>query len=340
MTAKRAQWPHRRWSWPFPLRPLKGSAGPAGHSTRPESYVPVRAPTLLRSAGPIPISSAPATAALLGLAHAARRHASGRLDLAGLLRGATMAIGPETDQPLGKGTLTVPVSEQAVWAYNATSTAPLVAAYSSAPGSSLDYPMVVTNGAPATTRDAADLLAALSSGSGRLLLQSRGFRDQAGRPGPALRKVEGIEASAAVSVRTPSMDDLSTARGMLGTLGRGSRILAVVDVSSSMAEHVPGSGLTRLDVTVEAASAGLSLLPARSEAGLWEFSTDLGPDRDYRGWSRSERLPVGMRPRWPRTSLVSGRSPTAPPACTTPSSPLSDACNRTTTLPRRTQWCS
>jgi len=84
------------------------------------------------------------------------------------------------------------------------------------------------------------------------------------------------------------MDDLSTARGMLGTLGRGSRILAVVDVSSSMAEQVPGSGLTRLGVTVEAASAGLSLLPARSEAGLWEFSTDLGPDRDYR-----ELVPIG-----------------------------------------------
>jgi Ca-activated chloride channel family protein len=237
---------------------------------------------------PDPDQSAPATAALLGLEHAARRRASGRLDLAGLLRGATMAIDPETDQPLGKGALTVPVSEQAVWAYNATSAAPLVAAYSSAPGSSLDYPMVVTNSAPATTRDAADLLAALDSESGRLLLQSRGFRDQTGQPGPALRKVEGIEASAAVSVRTPSMDDLSTARGMLGTLGRGSRILAVVDVSSSMAEQVPGSGLTRLGVTVEAASAGLSLLPARSEAGLWEFSTDLGPDRDYR-----ELVPIG-----------------------------------------------
>jgi Ca-activated chloride channel family protein len=237
---------------------------------------------------PDPKRSAPAIAGLLGLERAASRRASGRIDLTGLMRSAIMGIDPQTDQALGDGVLTVPVAEQSVWAYNATSAEPLVAAYSRAPGSSLDYPLVVTDGAPATTRDAADLLAALSSKSARLLLQSRGFRDRAGRAGPALREVEGIDASAAVSVRTPSMDDLSTARTMLGTLGRGSRILAVVDVSGSMAEQVPGSRLTRLELTIEAASAGLSLLPARSEAGLWEFSTDLGPETDYR-----ELVPIG-----------------------------------------------
>ena len=292
---------------------------------------------------PDPDRSAPATAALLGLEHAASRRASGRIDLAGLMRGATMDIDPETDLALGgplDQALTVPVAEQSVWAYNATSAEPLVAAYSDAPGSSLDYPLVVTDASPATTRDAADLLAALSSESARLLLQSRGFRDQDGQSGPALGKVEGIDASAAVSVRTPSMNDLSTARGMLGTLGRGSRILAVVDVSGSMAEQVPGSGLTRLDLTVGAASAGLSLLPARSEAGLWAFATDLGPDTDYRELVPIGPVAGGTRPRWARTLPVSSRSRTAPPASTTPSSPPYDECSRATTPPGRTQWCS
>ena len=59
-------------------------------------------------------------------------------------------------------------------------------------------------------------------------------------------------------------------------------MLAVVDVSGSMAELVPGTGLTRLELTIRAASAGLSLLPAGSAAGLWEFSTDLAPGTDYR----------------------------------------------------------
>ncbi len=238
---------------------------------------------------PDPERSTPAIAALLGLQQAASTSAGARIDLAGLMRSATMDLDPEAADPaLDKDDLAVPVAEQSVWAHNALSGDAFVAAYSGAPGSSLDYPLVVTNSAPATTRDAADLLAALGSESAILRLQSQGFRDQAGVAGPALRKVEGIDASAAVSVRTPSMDDLAKARAMLGTLGRGSRVLAVVDVSGSMAEQVPGTELTRLDVTIDAASAGLSLLPARSEVGLWEFSTDLGPDADYR-----ELVPIG-----------------------------------------------
>lgn len=250
---------------------------------------------------PDPRRSAPAAAALLGLERAASRRAGGRSDLAGLMRGATTGIDPRTERALGRGSLALPVAEQSVWAYNATSTEPVVAAYSTAPGSSLDYPLVVTSTASASTRDAADLFAALSSRSARLLLQSRGFRDQHGQAGPALTTVAGLDAEAAVSVGTPSMKNLSTARTMLGTLGRGSRILAVIDVSGSMAAPVPGSELTRLDLVIDAASAGLSLLPAGSEAGLWKFSTDLGPDADYQ-----ELVPIGPVDRGHAKALAKG----------------------------------
>jgi Ca-activated chloride channel homolog len=236
---------------------------------------------------PNPQRSALASAALLEFKTAASHRADGRMDLAGLMRGATPTIEPTSDQARRSG-LAVPLAEQSVYADNMRSAQPLVAAYSGAPGSSLDYPFVVTNSTPATTRDAADLLAALTSASGRQLLQTRGFRDPAGRAGPALHQVQGLEPSAEVSLESPSMADLSAARSMLGTLGHGSRILAVVDVSGSMADPVPGSGQTRLGLTIQAASAGLGLLPPQSEVGLWEFSTNLEPGTDYR-----ELVPIG-----------------------------------------------
>jgi len=238
---------------------------------------------------PEPDRSAPAVAALLGIDHAAKQPGVRRSDLVGLMRAATMGLAPETDQRLGQQVLAVPVTEQSVWAYNATSAEPVVAAYSSAAGSSLDYPFIVTDSAPDTTRAAADLLAALSGKQGRLLLQSRGFRDATGKAGTALQNIDGIDPTADAGVGTPTPGQLATARTMLGTLNRGSRVLAVVDVSGSMAELVPGTrGLSRLDLTVRAAAAGLSLLPARSHVGLWEFSANLGPGTDYR-----ELVPIG-----------------------------------------------
>jgi Ca-activated chloride channel family protein len=248
---------------------------------------------------PDPQRSAVAGAALLEFKAAASRRADGRMDLAGLMRGATVTIEPNSDQARGNG-LAVPLAEQSVWADNTSSAQPMVwadntssaqpmvAAYSGAPGSSLDYPLVTTNSSPATTRDAADLLAALTSESGRLLLETSGFRDPAGRAGAALHLVWGLEPSAEVSLQSTSMADLSTAHNMLRTLGQGSRLLAVVDVSGSMADPVPGSGQTRLGLTIQAAEAGLRLLPPQSEVGLWEFSTDLEPGTDYR-----ELVPIG-----------------------------------------------
>jgi ABC-type molybdate transport system substrate-binding protein len=236
---------------------------------------------------PDPQRSALASAALLEFKAAASHRADGRMDLAGLMSLATATIEPSSGQARRNG-LAVPLAEQSVWTDNTTSVQPLIAAYSDAPGSSLDYPLVVTNSSPATTKDAADLLAALTSEPGQLLLRTRGFRDPAGHAGAALHLVRGLEPSADVSLQSPSMADLSTARSMLGTLGHGSRLLAVVDVSGSMADPVPGSEQTRLGLTIQAASAGLGLLPAQSEAGLWEFSTNLEPGTDYR-----ELVPLG-----------------------------------------------
>jgi hypothetical protein len=235
---------------------------------------------------PDPDRSAPAVAALLGLQRAATQsHVRG--ELAAMLRSADLTLGPDVERRLGRGSLVLPVSEQAVWAYNAVtrppSGAPLVAAYPAGPGTSLDYPFLVLSEQPATTVDAARLLAALQDETGRALLASRGFRSPGGAAGAALREVVGVHAAARVSDRVPTMADLAAARTILGTLNRGSRLLAVLDVSGSMATPVPGTrGRSRMDLTKRAAAGGLSLLPADSRVGLWEFSTNLTRRTDYR----------------------------------------------------------
>lgn len=55
-----------------------------------------------------------------------------------------------------------------------------------------------------------------------------------------------------------------------------------MDVSGSMAAHVPGSGVsTRLDLARRAAAAGLQLYPDTTEAGLWSFSEGVTPTSDH-----------------------------------------------------------
>jgi Mg-chelatase subunit ChlD len=66
-------------------------------------------------------------------------------------------------------------------------------------------------------------------------------------------------------------------------------MLAVVDVSGSMAQEVPGSGgATRMEVTKEAAAQGMSLYPDDAQIGFWVFSRQLTPDGDHQ-----ELVPIG-----------------------------------------------
>jgi hypothetical protein len=59
-------------------------------------------------------------------------------------------------------------------------------------------------------------------------------------------------------------------------------MLALLDVSGSMADVVPGTKVTRMQATTQVAQGGLSLLPNDTELGLWTFSTQLAGDRPWR----------------------------------------------------------
>ncbi len=64
------------------------------------------------------------------------------------------------------------------------------------------------------------------------------------------------------------------------TVGRRGRVLAVIDVSGSMAARVRGP--TRLELAVSAASRALGTFAPDSDIGLWAFSINLGKGKDHR----------------------------------------------------------
>jgi Ca-activated chloride channel family protein len=59
-------------------------------------------------------------------------------------------------------------------------------------------------------------------------------------------------------------------------------------VSGSMADTVPGTGMTKMQLAARAAASSLRLFTTESNVGVWEFSTHLDGPRDWR-----QRVPIG-----------------------------------------------
>jgi Ca-activated chloride channel homolog len=256
---------------------------------------------------PDPHGSAAAAGALLSLQATADLRADGPAALTGALLGHVgSAGGDQSEQQFtvlaGGRPEAVPASEQQVWTYDRSAAAAkqVVAAYPSLHASSLDYPWVVLARARPAQEDAVRLLAAVIGHQGQELLLSAGFRDRNGIGGPALTSALGVDRTIPAGP-APRGDDVDRALKSLDVLKQGSRMLAVIDVSGSMGELVPGAGgATRLDLTKKAAGRGLGVYPDDTEIGLWAFSTNLTARTDYR-----ELVPIG--PLGERAGGLTGR---------------------------------
>jgi hypothetical protein len=244
---------------------------------------------------PDPQSSAVAAGALLSLQATAERKPHGRAALtAALLGHVGSAVASGSTQPfkalLTPGAMALASSEQQVWAHNRSvaPAEPVVAAYPALGASSLDYPYAVLAHGRQATAEAGRLLAALRSRVGSDLLHAAGFRDVDGSGGPVLSSRFGVNGAIPAGM-PPRADDVDRALASINVVKQGSRMLAVVDVSGSMGELVPGAGgASRLDVTKAAAGRGLGLFSDATEVGLWAFSTHLTASTDYR-----ELVPIG-----------------------------------------------
>ncbi|MFE7228275.1 VWA domain-containing protein [Nocardioides sp. NPDC057577] len=130
----------------------------------------------------------------------------------------------------------------------------------------LDYPVLITADPSRRNSIAASITSfarVLDSGAADTALTQAGFRTSgAGKPAP------NVGAYTLVDPATVA----KTASEWNARL-RPTRAIAVMDVSGSMAwPSAPDSATTRLQLTQEAASEAVSLLPGGAAIGLWAFS--------------------------------------------------------------------
>ena len=177
--------------------------------------------------------------------------------------------------------------EQDVWRYDRDSPAIFLATGYPVDGLlAADFPYVVPNG---SWVDAADRAAAADF---RGWLLSAGVQDRL--DGFGLRRADGMAGSAIASgLRADSVLPLSpvpqqavdgpvAARTAWRLLTRRISLLGLFDVSGSMADPVPGTRSSKLDVARAAAQAALGFFDPQDSIGLWEFSRQLDGDKDYK----------------------------------------------------------
>lgn len=168
----------------------------------------------------------------------------------------------------------VPVTEQQVVAAHRPQ---LVAIYPKGGSPSLDYPVLRIPAAATTAAERTavnDVVDTLRSPRVRARLGRAGFRDAHGAGSlPATRRaVAGVPLPDATAVQTLLL--------RLQLLAKPSRILALLDVSTSM-KAPAGGGRTRVQVLRDAAIGAVSLMPGRDQVGAWVFAARLSPGRDY-----------------------------------------------------------
>ena len=257
----------------------------------------------LRLALPDPRRYAPAAASLIGQSTATGPGA-GTAPLSAALRNVDPNQPGEPDQLLEWVTstpstpLAAPVPEQEVWAHNAHSRhLELVAAYGGATAPSVDYPYLVLTHDDELRTVADTLLARLRGVPAVQRLQAAGFRTSNGFAGPALSPGLGVRPDRAMVTAAQPAAVTAAIRAM-DRARRDSRVLAVLDVSGSMATRLP-DGSTRMDVARQSAAAALGTLSDHSEVGLWAFSTNLQGPLGYRPLVETGSLisSIGMTPR-------------------------------------------
>ena len=173
----------------------------------------------------------------------------------------------------------VPVSEQEVLATNrAAGSESLLAVYPSDGSPALDYPLlrvpVDEDAQPAV--DA--VVEALTADSAAEAVRAAGFRDQQGTAPEGAGPATGVQEAAPAVLQL----DAAALQGLLGrlsSLATPSRLLTVIDVSTSM--NAPAGDGTRATLARDATKSALTLLPDSYSGGMWAFAYQLDGDADH-----------------------------------------------------------
>ncbi|MEU8381279.1 substrate-binding and VWA domain-containing protein [Streptosporangium sp. NPDC048865] len=246
-----------------------------------------------------PSLNAAGLGALLAAAGVATASGAGEEQLVGALKSLSGSTSTVRDQDallssLGVKGSKAPLgisSEQGIWAFNKAKKpeVPAVPLYPAEGTINLDYPVVITAEDAAVRKAAEAFQKELGGESARKTLQDQGFRTPDGKGGKPISGSDGFQAEAPQAIEPPDGKTVARMSQTWSRIKLGTRLLTLLDVSGTMALPVPGTGLTRMQAISRIAVEGMKLFPAKSEMGLWEFSTHLnGQGVDYR-----ETVPVG-----------------------------------------------
>ncbi|MFI5677682.1 substrate-binding and VWA domain-containing protein [Streptomyces cellulosae] len=291
--AKSLGWPDKTYGW-LEL---------AGAALRGDS---------LRLGAADPAHSATGLLALTRLSSAAARVEGGDTQAAAMMKTLSQRITDSDGQALGtlprdasgaeqgnpKRNQALVLSEQAAFTYNSSADgdAGLDLFYPEDGSPRLDYPYTLVDRTGLTTdesRAAIRFLSYLREPEQLRLLQQHGFRtsDEA-VPDALVTKAGGSRPQPYTEPATEpaAQETLQEALGTWTITVQSARITTVVDASSSMAQKVERTGRSRMDVTKASLLRALATFTPEDEIGLWDFSTKLDGDRDYRVLVPTERL--------------------------------------------------
>ncbi|MFI7673819.1 substrate-binding and VWA domain-containing protein [Actinophytocola sp. NPDC049390] len=263
-------WPDEQPTWAQVVGPAAG--GPAVGFPDP-TRDPVGISTLLELSDLVADAPDPATARVAAMRALSRNTVPRQEDLFRRLPGGQA-------EPLEA----FPTSENALLRHNAKpGRIPLVAVYPDDGVPALDFPFVVLPDTPVAQRGAAErFLDRLLTQESADLLADAGFRTP---DGAALRDRSGDRRTSGERMTPAPPRGPADVRQVLAAwagVNRSGRLQVLLDVSGSMAEQVPGTGQTRMAVTVAAAATGLGLFKPTTKLGMWLFATDLDGAKDYR----------------------------------------------------------
>jgi hypothetical protein len=176
-----------------------------------------------------------------------------------------------------------PTSENALLRHNVKQDgSALVAAYADPAVPALDYPFVVLPETPDAKRVAAEkFLAKLIDQETSDALADAGFRTPDGKALRDRSQDKRTTARPMTPVRLPAVDQVDQVLNSWAGVNLSGRVQVLLDVSGSMNKPVPGTPLNRMEVTLQAAIAGVGLFKPTTKIGWWLFSTKLDGDKDY-----------------------------------------------------------
>lgn len=232
-----------------------------------------------------PLSTSEGALALLALQGERTKTLASNTQMAGLLVPLAQRLGAmpkqytEADAPLDKAAaggseVVVAVSEQSFIQYqDKHAEAELKAIVPGTGTLLLDYPMAVTAKADAGIAAEAGkaLVAEFLGATAAQARDEAGFRDPLVSPLGDGRGVGDIS-----QLTKPTTEVVGKTLQSWASLSMSAHSLAVIDVSGSMAEKVPGSTMTRMQLTLAAAESGLKLFPDSAAMGLWVYSQNIG----------------------------------------------------------------